>query len=54
VIGLPKIKTADSAVTGNGASVTRPSSDFSGRGLGTRLGLLRFARSRIKKVQTFW
>ncbi len=39
MIGLPKIKTADSAVTGNGASVTRPSSDFSGRGLGKRLEL---------------
>ena len=34
---LPQIKTADSALTGNGASVTRPSSDFSGRSLGTRL-----------------
>ena len=24
------------------------------RGLGTRLGLLRFARSRVEKVRTFW
>ena len=37
MIGLPKMMTADSALTGNGASVTRPSSNFSRRGLGTRL-----------------
>ena len=30
MIGLLKITTADSALTGNGASVTGPSSDFRG------------------------